>query len=188
MQSGNLNFLEPSEHLGPVMGLIYPFFTVPLKHNTRKLGNAESAMKLDEWNGTTQHLRNRTRDDWKSSFWLTKELTSQPTPWRALLEELVFPQPVKKFLPIEGNPSALPCSEDPVTYPCPEADWLNPGHDWPRYPLISILLLLYVCLLSHPFLPGTTHEPAVNPTAHASSFTLQYFPYYVWCSKYSCLL
>ena len=25
------------------------------------------------------------------------------------------------------------------------------------------------------------------PTAQASSFTLQYFPYYVWCSKYSCL-
>jgi hypothetical protein len=22
------------------------------------------------------------------------------------------------------------------------------------------------------------------PTAQASSFTLQYFPYYVWCSKY----
>jgi hypothetical protein len=39
-----------------------------------------------------------------------------------------------------------------------------------------------------PFLPGTPLEPAVIPTAHASSFTLQYFPYYVWCSKYSCLL
>jgi len=38
------------------------------------------------------------------------------------------------------------------------------------------------------FLPGTSLEPAVIPTAHASSFTLQYFPYYVWCSKYSCLL
>ena len=37
------------------------------------------------------------------------------------------------------------------------------------------------------FLPGTSLEPAVIPTAHASSFTLQYFPYYVWCSKYSCL-
>ena len=30
-----------------------------------------------------------------------------------------------------------------------------------------------------PFLPGTSLEPAVIPTAHASSFTLQYFPYYV---------
>jgi hypothetical protein len=28
----------------------------------------------------------------------------------------------------------------------------------------------------------------VIPTAQASSFTLQCFPYYVWCSKYSCLL
>ena len=26
MKSGNLNFLEPSGHLGPVMGLIYLFF------------------------------------------------------------------------------------------------------------------------------------------------------------------
>ena len=38
------------------------------------------------------------------------------------------------------------------------------------------------------FLPGTSLEPAVISTAQASSFTLQYFPYYVWCSKYSCLL
>ena len=38
-----------------------------------------------------------------------------------------------------------------------------------------------------PFLPGTSLELAVIPTAQASSFTLQYFPYYVWCSKYSCL-
>ena len=29
------------------------------------------------------------------------------------------------------------------------------------------------------FLPGTSLEPAVIPTAHTSSFTLQYFPYYV---------
>ena len=28
-----------------------------------------------------------------------------------------------------------------------------------------------------PFLPGTSLEPAVIPTAQASSFTLQYFPY-----------
>jgi hypothetical protein len=28
----------------------------------------------------------------------------------------------------------------------------------------------------------------VTPTTQASSFTLQYFPYYVWCSKYSCIL
>ena len=30
-----------------------------------------------------------------------------------------------------------------------------------------------------PFLLGTTLEPALIPTAQASSFTLQYFPYYV---------
>ena len=30
-----------------------------------------------------------------------------------------------------------------------------------------------------PFLPSTSLEPAVIPTAQASSFTLQYFPYYV---------
>ena len=29
------------------------------------------------------------------------------------------------------------------------------------------------------FSPGTSLEPAVFPTAQASSFTLQYFPYYV---------
>jgi hypothetical protein len=29
------------------------------------------------------------------------------------------------------------------------------------------------------FLPGTSLEPAVIPNAQASSFTLQYFPYYV---------
>ena len=39
-----------------------------------------------------------------------------------------------------------------------------------------------------PFLPGTSLEPTVIPTAQASSFTLQYFPYYVRCSKYSCLV
>ena len=30
-----------------------------------------------------------------------------------------------------------------------------------------------------PFLPGTSLEPAVILTAQASSFTLQYFPYYL---------
>jgi len=53
---------------------------------------------------------------------------------------------------------------------------------------IIIIIIQYVCLLSQAFLPGTSLEPAVIPTAQASSFTLQYFPYYVWCSKYSCLL
>ena len=57
------------------------------------------------------------------------------------------------------------------------------------YLIITIIIIIrYVYLLSQAFLPGTSLEPAVIPTAQASSFTLQYFPYYVWCSKYSCLL
>ena len=62
------------------------------------------------------------------------------------------------------------------------------------YPNIKIALLLLLSLYDmdischRPFLPGTSVEPAVIPTAHASSVTLQHFPYYVWCSKYSCLL
>jgi len=34
-----------------------------------------------------------------------------------------------------------------------------------------------------PFLPGTSLESAVIPTAQASIFTVQYFPCYVWCSS-----
>ena len=45
--------------------------------------------------------------------------------------------------------------------------------------IIIIIIIQYVCLLSQAFLPGTSPEPAVIPTAQASSFTLQYFPYYV---------
>ena len=47
--------------------------------------------------------------------------------------------------------------------------------------LISFLLLLYDMDVSchRPFLPGSSLEQAVIPTAQASSFTLQYFPYYV---------
>jgi len=50
-------------------------------------------------------------------------------------------------------------------------------------------LLFHMDVSCHrPFLPSSSLEPAMIPTAQASSFTLQYFPYYVWCSKYSCLL
>ena len=42
---------------------------------------------------------------------------------------------------------------------------------------IIIIIIRYVCLLSQAFLPDTSLEPAVIPTAQASSFTLQYFPY-----------
>ena len=47
--------------------------------------------------------------------------------------------------------------------------------------LLLLLLLLYDMDVScqRPFPPGTSLEPAVIPTAQASSFTLQYFPYYV---------
>jgi hypothetical protein len=47
--------------------------------------------------------------------------------------------------------------------------------------ILLILLLLYDMDVSchRPVLPVTSLEPAVNPTAQASSFTLQYFPYYV---------
>jgi len=45
--------------------------------------------------------------------------------------------------------------------------------------IIIIIIIHYACLLSQAFLPGTSLEPAVIPTAQASSFTLQYFPYYV---------
>ena len=47
--------------------------------------------------------------------------------------------------------------------------------------LLTYLLLLYDMDVSchRPFLPGTPLETAVIPTAQASSFTLQYFPYYV---------
>ena len=43
---------------------------------------------------------------------------------------------------------------------------------------LLLLLLLYDMDVSchRPFLPGTSLEPAVIPTAQASSFTPQYFP------------
>jgi hypothetical protein len=58
----------------------------------------------------------------------------------------------------------------------------------PPPPIIIIIIIFNVVSCHRPFLPGTSLEPAVIPTAQASSFTLQYFPYYVLCSKYSCLL
>ena len=51
----------------------------------------------------------------------------------------------------------------------------------PMFFKVLLLLLLYDMDVSchGPFLPGISLEPAVIPTAQASSFTLQYFPYYV---------
>jgi len=45
--------------------------------------------------------------------------------------------------------------------------------------IIIIIIIVVVVSCHRPFLPGTPLEPAVIPTAQASSFTLQYFPYYV---------
>ena len=48
---------------------------------------------------------------------------------------------------------------------------------------ISIVRSLYFIIMyvsyHRLFLPGTSLEPAVIPTAQVSSFTLQYYPYYV---------
>ena len=53
---------------------------------------------------------------------------------------------------------------------------------------VLLLLLFDMDVSCHrPFVPGTSLEPTVIPTAQASSFTLQYFPYYDRCSKYSCV-
>jgi hypothetical protein len=47
-------------------------------------------------------------------------------------------------------------------------------------PIIIIIIIIIIIVSCHnPFLPSTSLEPAVIPTAQASSFTLQYFPYYV---------
>jgi len=46
--------------------------------------------------------------------------------------------------------------------------------------VVFIIIAAVVVVSCHsPFLPGTSSEPAVIPTAQASSFTLLYFPYYV---------
>jgi hypothetical protein len=45
--------------------------------------------------------------------------------------------------------------------------------------IIIIVVVVVVVSCHRPILPGTSLEPAVIPTAQASSFTLQYFPYYV---------
>ena len=45
--------------------------------------------------------------------------------------------------------------------------------------VVVVVVVVVVVSCHRPFLPGTSLEPAVIPTAQASSFTLQYFPYYV---------
>jgi uncharacterized integral membrane protein len=45
--------------------------------------------------------------------------------------------------------------------------------------IIIIIIIINVVSCHRSFLPGTSLEPAVIPNAQASSFTLQYFLYYV---------
>jgi hypothetical protein len=45
--------------------------------------------------------------------------------------------------------------------------------------LLLLLLLFSLLSLVTGFLPGTSLKPEVTPAAQASSFSLQYFPYYV---------
>ena len=79
----------------------------------------------------------------------------------------------------------LVCTYNMGFYP-PSIQLLLPVSDG----LLLLLLLLFDMIIPchRSSLPGTSLEPAFIPTAQASSSTLQYFPYYVWCSKYSCLL
>ena len=60
-----------------------------------------------------------------------------------------------------------------------------------QLPLLNIVIVIIIIIIiitiiidmivscHRSFLPGTSLEPAVIPTAQASSFTLQYFPSYV---------
>jgi len=49
----------------------------------------------------------------------------------------------------------------------------------PRAPIIIVIIIIIIVSCHMPILPGKSLEPTVIPTAQASSFTLQYFPYYV---------
>ena len=75
--------------------------------------------------------------------------------------------------------SALPGPRNVSTQFTAAVGWPLQGLSYVIIFVIIIIIIRYVCLLSQAFLPGTFLEPAVIPTAQASSFTLQYFPYYV---------
>jgi hypothetical protein len=67
---------------------------------------------------------------------------------------------------------------------CPEKyhyDWLLDGSHYRTVIITAIIIIIIIIVVSchRPFLPGTSLEPAVIPTAQASRVTLQYFPYYV---------
>jgi hypothetical protein len=63
-------------------------------------------------------------------------------------------------------------------------------HMWALHYYYYYFYYVFVVVVSRhmPFIPGTSLEPTVILTVQASSFRLQHFPYYVWCSKYSCFL
>jgi hypothetical protein len=45
--------------------------------------------------------------------------------------------------------------------------------------IIIIIIIIIIVSCHRPILPGNSLEPTAIPTVQASSFTLQYFPYYV---------
>jgi hypothetical protein len=55
----------------------------------------------------------------------------------------------------------------------------------PRKIIINIVIVIIVIIIDvschRSILPGNSLEPTVIPIGQASSFTLQYFPYYVLC-------
>ena len=80
--------------------------------------------------------------------------------------------------------SILPCLEEKSPPLIHILSQTKPTLILPFYLLklsVFIIIIIIVIIVSchRPFLPGTSLEPAVIPTAQASSFTLQYFPYYV---------
>ena len=103
---------------------------------------------------------------------LSRTLSAVECQWRVKSTKLIFPPP---------NPT--PQTKSTVTII--SAFCL-------RKACFYVIIIIIICIIiscHRPFLlPVTSLEPAVIPTAQATSFTLQYFPYYVWCSKYSCLL
>jgi len=83
--------------------------------------------------------------------------------------------------PVQTGPGAYPPSCRMGTGSFPGAKQLGRGvdHPPPSSAEVKERVELYLPSPAWAFLPGTSLEPAVIPTTQASSFTLQYFPYYV---------
>ena len=55
--------------------------------------------------------------------------------------------------------------------------------------VIVIIIMVFRCPITGFFTPVLLLlKPTLIPTSQATSFRLQYFPYYMWHSQYSCLL